>query len=342
MKMMKRVTRKLWPGAIAWIVLSGCGRKPEIQKQTRFLMDTVITIQIPGGAERLTVIRKALDRMEEIDHKFNVLDSSNQLFAFNHRNEPITDPEIVGLVKTALDVARQTDGAFDVTVYPLVELWGFFGKNPSLPADGDIRALLPHVGWRKLIVNGGRITKNDPAVRIDLGGIAKGYAVGEAVKTIRTSGIRSALVDAGGDIYAVGTLNGKPWKIGIRDPRGDGVFGSMDVTDLTVVTSGDYERYFMQDGVRYHHILNPKTGYPVQGLRSATIITADAALGDGLSTAVFVLGKERGAAFLEKSGLAQGVIIDSTGAVTTTRGFDLTVENKNENKANEPYKERQQ
>ena len=333
---MNRAMRKFWPAVIALIVLSGCGRKQEMQKQTRFLMDTVVTIQIPGGAERLAVIQKALDRMEEVGHKFNVLDSSNQLYAFNHRNEPVTDPEIVALVKTALDIARQTDGAFDVTVYPLVELWGFFGKNPSLPADRDIRALLPHVGWRKLLVRDGRITKTDPAVSIDLGGIAKGYAVGEAVKTIRAAGVQSALIDAGGDIYAIGTLSGQPWKIGIRDPRGDGVIGSLDVTDLTVVTSGDYERYFETNGVRYHHILDPKTGYPVRGLRSATVITTDAALGDGLSTALFVLGKERGLAFLEKSGLAQGLIVDSTGAVTTTQGFDLTSVNGNTNQANQP------
>jgi len=333
---MERMMRRLWPAAIAWIVLSGCGRKQEMQKQTRFLMDTIVTIQIPGGAERVAVIQKALDRMEQVDHKFNVLDSSNQLYAFNHRNEPITDPEIAGLVKTALDIARQTAGAFDVTVYPLVKLWGFFGKNPSLPADRDIRALLPHVGWRKLVVRDGRITKADPAVRIDLGGIAKGYAVGEAVKTIRAAGVQSALIDAGGDIYAIGTLSGQPWKIGIRDPRGDGVMGSLDVTDLTVVTSGDYERYFETNGVRYHHILDPKTGYPVRGLRSATVITADAALGDGLSTALFVLGKERGLAFLEKSGLAQGVIMDSTGAMTTTQGFDLTIVNGKPNQANQP------
>jgi len=333
---MKHMARRLWPAAIAWIVLTGCGRKQEMQKQTRFLMDTIVTIQIPGGAERLAVIQKALDRMEEVDHKFNVLDSSNQLYAFNRRNEPITDPEIVGLVKTALDVARQTDGAFDVTVYPLVKLWGFFGKSPSLPADRDIRALLPHVGWRKLMVRDGRITKTDRVVSIDLGGIAKGYAVGEAVKTIRAAGIQSALVDAGGDIYAIGNLNGQPWKIGIRDPRGDGDMGSLDVTDLTVVTSGDYERYFETNGVRYHHILDPKTGYPVRGLRSATVITADAALGDGLSTALFVLGKERGLAFLEKSGLAQGVIMDSTGAMTTTQGFDLTIVNGKPNQTNQP------
>jgi thiamine biosynthesis lipoprotein len=156
------------------------------------------------------------------------------------------------------------------------------------------------------------------------------------VKTIRAAGVQSALVDAGGDIYAIGTLGGQPWKVGIRDPRGDGVIGSLDVTDLTVVTSGDYERYFEFNGVRYHHILDPKTGYPVQGLRSASIITTDATLGDGLSTAVFVLGKERGLAFLEKSRLAQGVIMDSTGAVTTTQGFDLTIVNGNTNQPNQP------
>lgn len=269
-------------------------RPDQMQKQTRFLMDTYVTIEIPGDADVAKVIEKALDRMEQVDRKFNVLNQESPLYRFNHENVPITDPEIIGLIQTALEVSKVSGGAFDITVYPLVDLWGFFRGAPAVPAQSDIAASLKMVGWRKLSIRNGSLTKLDKNVEVDLGGIAKGYAVGEALKVLKGAGITSALIDAGGDIYAVGQLHGNPWKVGVRNPRGEGVMGVLEVSDLTVVTSGDYERYFEKDGVRYHHILNPETGYPANELVSVTVICDDAVLADGLSTALFVLGSQKG------------------------------------------------
>lgn len=301
--------------------LTGCHREIPIQKQTRFLMDTYVTIQIPGDTGQLKVIEKAFQRIEEIDQKFNILDPSNPLYAFNMNNQTITDSEIVYLIHKALEVSAQTKGAFDITVYPLVKLWGFFGDSPALPADAAIQKLIKYVGYRQLVSTENGISKKNSHVQIDLGGIAKGYAVSEAVKVIKAEGVESALIDAGGDIYALGQLNGHPWKVGIRNPRGEGVIGAFDISDLAVVTSGDYERFFMKDGIRYHHILDPKTGYPARGVASVTIITADATLADALSTAVFVMGKDRGMAFIEGSDTIEGVIILNSGEIFSSSGL---------------------
>jgi thiamine biosynthesis lipoprotein len=296
--------------------------KPEpVQKETRFLMDTYVTMQAPGDAQALEKIEKAFDRMEEVDRKFNVLNPESPLYRFNHENAPITDPEILGLLETALEVSEESGGAFDVTVYPLVDLWGFFRGAPAVPAQTDIAACLKKVGWRQLKIENGVLTKPNAGVMIDLGAIAKGYAVGEAVKVLKGAGVTSALIDAGGDIFAIGELRGRPWKVGIRNPRGEGVMGALDVSDLTIVTSGDYERFFEKDGVRYHHILDPATGYPATGLMSVTVICDDATRADGLSTALFVLGPEKGMQLVERLDGVEAIMVTTDGKTLTSSGL---------------------
>ncbi len=274
-----------------------------IQKQTRFLMDTYCTIQVPGGAPVRPIIAKALDRAEEIDQQFNPIDPRSPLYAFNQKDTPITQSDIIALVQTALDVSKKTDGAFDITVFPLVELWGFDGRpgsSPHLPEKKQIDACLQKVGWQNLVIEGGKLTKLKDDVKIDLGAIAKGYAVAEAVRVLTNAGIRSALVDFGGDIYALGTRHQKPWSIGIRKPVHDGgVFAGLELSDLSIATSGNYERFFEKDGVCYCHIFDPKTGYPAQGIASLTVMTPDAALGDAYATALFVMGPDRAMKFVE-------------------------------------------
>ncbi|MDP2982755.1 MAG: FAD:protein FMN transferase [Candidatus Latescibacter sp.] len=265
-----------------------------LQSQSRYLLDTYCTIKAPGDTRVLSALSKALDRIEEIDSKFNMLNPKSPLYDFNTNNKPITDKEIVDLVRIALDVSEKSDGKYDITICSVVNLWGFFSDKPAVPLQSSIDSLLNDVGYKSLKIENGILTKSNPRSQIDLGSIAKGYAVGEAVKVLRQEGITSALIDAGGDIYALGTYKGRPWKIGIKDPRGDGVIGSLDLTDMTVVTSGDYERYFIKDGKRYHHILDPQTGYPSQDMASVTIISPDPVLADGWSTALFVLGAEKG------------------------------------------------
>ncbi len=298
--------------------------RPEsaLQQETRFLMDTCVTIKTAGGSQARRAITKALDRMAEINVKFNALDSRSPIYRFNHENLPIEDPEIIALVETANVVSRQTDGAFDITVYPLVKLWGFYKDCiPAVPSTADISNCLGRIGWQNLAVRDGKLTKLRDDVGIDLGGIAKGYAVAEALKVLKKEGITSALIDAGGDIYALGLTSGRKWKIGIRHPSGQGVMEAVNLADATIVTSGDYERFFETNGVRYHHILDPKTGYPARGARSVTIIASDAALADGYSTALFVMGPERAMTFAGTNGTFDALIVTADDKTLMTPGF---------------------
>ena len=298
------------------------------QSQTRYLMDTYCTITVPGPPEVLPAIEAAFARIEEIDRKFSALESDSPLYAFNRFNKPIVDEEIVSLVGRALRVSEQSAGAFDITVYPLVEAWGFYGDTPALPDNARIGRILPAVGYEHLAVEDGKLTKNGTHVQIDLGSIAKGYAVGEALRALKQKGIQSALIDAGGDIYALGTIHGKPWKIGIRNPRGEGNIGALELSDMAIVTSGDYERYFEREGIRYHHILDPRTGYPARGLASVTVISPDPTLADAWSTALFVMGREDGREAMEKVSGIETLMVTTGGEKFFTSGMNVTVQNK--------------
>lgn len=277
-------------------------RAPDsIQKKTVFLMDTYCTIQVPGEKEVLARIDKAFDRMKEIDTVFNVLNPQSPLYAFNTNNKAVTDQEIISLIKIALQISTASSGAFDITVYPLMKLWGFYTDEPKLPAQETIHNYLQYTGYRYLSINNGQLTKVQKNTAIDLGGIAKGYAIDQALLVLKQQGISSALIDAGGDIYALGKNYGKPWKVGIKNPHDEGIIGIMHVSDSAIVTSGDYERYFEQGGVRYHHILDPRTGYPARQLMSVTVIAPDAVTADAWATAFFVMGKTEALYIAEKT-----------------------------------------
>jgi|ERR1035437_4705795 thiamine biosynthesis lipoprotein len=294
--------------------------RPQVQKQTRFMMDTLVTIQVPGGRSVLPAIEKAMDRMEEVDKKFSILDPGSIIYKFNNEGTPVTDPEIIKVMQRAIRVSELSGGKFDVTVYPLMKLWGFYATK-HLPTKEEIRETLKIVGYKYLVIKDGKMTKLKKGVGVDIGGIAKLYVVEEGAKVLKKEGIKSALMDAGGDIYAIGTLYGKPWRVGIRDPRGDGVIGGLDVSDMLVVSSGDYERFFMKDGVRYHHIMDPFTGYPARGLSSSTIFCSDPAMADGLSATVFILGKDKGFALAKKLGYFEAVVVTEDQKIYYSEGL---------------------
>jgi len=304
-----RASRRL---SVAALVLLACARPgtPPSHRQSRLLMDTYVTITAVGTrrtSER--ALAAALDRMEEINRKFNHLDTASPVHAFNTRNEPISDPEVVEVIKVASDISAASGGVFDVTVEPLVRLWGFYGDAPALPPDAAIDSCRARVGFRRLNVEAGRVTKTDPRVTIDLGGIAKGFALREAAAALRAHGVDSAIIDLGGDVYAIGNKAGKEWRVGVRNPRGDGVVGVAAVTNRAVVTSGDYERFFLgPDSARYCHIIDPRTGRPATGIISTTIIIGDPLAAQGWSKVLFILGP---AAFglVENAGVLSALVI---------------------------------
>ena len=298
-----------------------------IYKQTRFVMHTYCTIQAYGSKKEANrAISLALDRIEEIDRKFNFRNPGTPLYKLNNTGTPVTDGEILDVVNEALSVSKITDGAFDITVYPLLRLWGFSGASQSLPARSKILGALGKMGYKNLILKDNKLRKTRDYISVDLGGIAKGYAIGEAVKVLKREGIEAALVDGGGDLYALGKLEGRPWKVGIRNPRGKGVIGVIEISDLSVVTSGDYERFFMKDGVRYHHIIDPKTGYPAKGLASVTVFTWNPVVADAWATALFVMGEKRGFALAEKTPDIETLMITTEGKVLISSGLKENLE----------------
>ncbi|MCG2702998.1 MAG: FAD:protein FMN transferase [Candidatus Omnitrophica bacterium] len=280
------------------------------------MMDTYVTIYA-RGPEKLTsrAIQAALDRMGEVDKKFSIQNQNSPLYAFNYQDIPITDKEILYVVQKAMEISEATKGAFDITVSPLLELWGFYEKSPKVPAEEDIKSCLKDIGYKFLVIKDGRLCKTNKNVRIDCGAIAKGYAIGQALQTLKNEGINSALIDAGGDVYALGKKGNTLWKVGIRNPQNDDMLGYLEVEDMAVVGSGDYERYFMENGKRYHHIFDPKTGYPTEDLSGITVIHPDPMLADAWATALFVLGHEKGLKIAEQLPKINVVMITSANEI---------------------------
>jgi FAD:protein FMN transferase len=301
--------------------------RPVIYKQTRFLMDTYCTIQALGPKRATSdAIAAALDRMEEIDQKFNVLNPKSPLYAFNNNNTPISDSEAVYVVEAALSVCNEQKAMFDITLFPVSKVWGFFGGDSMhLPDSAAVKCALSKTGLEKIVFANHQIVKKDTSAKIDLGGVAKGYAIREAVSVLKTRGVTSALIDGGGQIYALGTLQGKPWKVGVRNPRGDGVIGVLKLTNASIATSGDYERFFIQNGVRYCHLIDPSTGYPAHGFLSFSDINADPFLADAWSK-LFVLGPERLAKVLEHHPEIQIISISPSGEISYSTGLQKNLE----------------
>ncbi len=287
------------------------------------LMDTDVTVAVAGPrVPAAAAARAALARMGEIAVKFNALDPESPLYAFNHRGEPLADPEILGLVAQGLEISRASGGAFDMTVVPLLRLWGFY-STPHVPADREIAAALACVGYRHLGWKDGQLTKDAAGVQIGLGGIAKGYALAEAARVLRENGTAGAIIDAGGDIYALGRHGARCWHVGIRNPAGPGVVGSVRVADTAVMGSGDYERFFIRDGRRYHHILDPHTGSPTDGVAAVTVMGPDPVAAQAWAKVPFVLGHEQGLALMEKVPGMRAVVILSGGDKVASRGMRL-------------------
>ena len=221
----------------------------------------------------------------------------------------VLSEEAFALLERAMELSRETEGAFDPAVYPLMRLWGFAGKEgeertPAKPEDEEIQALLPLCRPENVVLRpeNHALEVTVPGTMLDLGGAVKGYASARLMELFREQGVSSALVNLGGNVQVLGTKpDGSLWRIGIEDPEREGNIAALSLTDTAAVTSGGYERGFEEDGRRYHHLLDPETGYPAEGgLLSVTVLTPDGALADMLSTALFVMGRERAEAFVAR------------------------------------------
>ena len=240
---------------------------------------------------------------------------------------PVSD-EVLAVIQTAQAVAKKTGGAFDITVGAYRGLWKFDEDlDGSLPTDKQVAARRKKTGWRGVVVDARRKTVKlrRRGMAINLGGIAKGYAVDRAAALLRDRGLTDFIIQAGGDLYVSGTKGDQKWRVGIRDPRGarDATFALTELEDRTFSTSGDYERGMVVGGVRYHHILDPRTGQPARRSRSVTVMAPDALTADAWSTALFVLGPDEGLKLLGKQPGLEAVFVDAQNQVRVSPGLTL-------------------
>jgi thiamine biosynthesis lipoprotein ApbE len=294
---------KRTPLILVLIVLSlpSCAREPEPFVQQTFVMGTRATVTIYGMDDGLAeaAAKEALAEMHRIETVMSNWKEDSEISRLNRdsKGTPVkVSSEMLGLLLKAQKYSKFTAGAFDVTARPVVRLWGFQGGEARLPTESDIADALSRVGWRKMVID-----KEDSTVallegaEIDLAGIGKGYAVDRSVEILKSHRVASALVDLGGNMFAIGTPPGREaWSIGIRDPEDSkGVIGKLLISDEGVATSGNYENFVVIDGKRYGHIVDPRTGSTVDHVLGVTVVARSATESDALSTALFVLGPEK-------------------------------------------------
>jgi thiamine biosynthesis lipoprotein len=300
-----------WFGLSCWFA-AGCQTPQpglELVRRSEPLLGTFVTITVYGeNREWLNAaVSAAFEEFRRIDRLMSIHREDSELSRLNARAaaEPVVvSPELFRVITKAQDIAEQTEGSFDITIRPLADLWGFIWKEYHRPTDEQLKAVLPRVNYRLVELNVEKRTVHflGAGVSLDLGGIAKGYAVDCAIEKLRSIGVTNAMAKAGGDLRVIGAPSGKTeWIVQLEDPRKKRRRSKVLLRDAALSTSGNYENYFETGGVRYSHILNPRTGWPVQGIAACTVIAPTCMESDAMATACFVYGVDES---LEKFGLS--------------------------------------
>jgi thiamine biosynthesis lipoprotein len=300
-------------------------------ERSRLSMGSEVHLTAWTADERgvLAAFEAAFDEFDRLDALMSVWKEGSEVERLN-RAAGLMPVAIGAEMREVLSMARLasewTEGKFDVTFGVLSGLWKFdHDLDGNIPARADVLARLPLIDYQQLVVDETKSTAflKKKGMRVHLGGIGKGYAVDRAAAILRGRGFNDFMIQSGGDLYVAGTRGDRAWRAGIQDPRGPegNSFAAMDLTDAAFTTSGDYERFFMKDGRRYHHIIDPDTGEPSQGSRSVTIIAKTATLADALDTGIFILGPEKGMALIERLNGVEGVIVTSSNNVMVSSGL---------------------
>ncbi len=301
----------------------------EWYKDEQAIMGTSILVEVwnTDADKAQEGIRAVMQEMHRIDNLMSPFKKDSELSLVNREaaDHPVKiSRELFDLIDRSLYVSRISDGVFDITFSSVGYMYDY--RKGIKPTDEQIKEELPNIDYRLLILDPKQTTIRfaRKGVRIDLGGIAKGYAVEQSVSILRKMGFHEALVTAGGDSRILGDRNGRPWMMGIRDPRkkaGEAAI-VIPLSDTAISTSGDYERFFIRDGIRYHHILNPKTGKSALNSRSVTVIGPEGTTTDAFTKPVFILGWEKGLKFIESQPGYEAVVIDSSGQIHYSSGLE--------------------
>lgn len=272
----------------------------------------------------------AVREMERIENEMSEWKEGTPVSNINKNagKEAVVVPEeLFNVISSAQKVSELSNGAFDISWAVMRGLWKFGKDEEHVPSDDEIKQRLPLVNYKNIELNGKNKTVflKKEGMAIGLGAIAKGYAVDMAMQKMVNMGIKNAIIKAGGDMRIQGTKEGKPWDIGIKHPRDKNkLLGKLNLSNISISTSGDYERYFIKDSILYHHIMNPKTGYPSKECQSVTILAPDTMTSDALSTAVFVLGPEEGMKLIKSLPGIKGIIADDKGNIHYSDGIIST------------------
>ncbi len=315
-----------YPGLILFAASCSSSTIPEIQ-QTRLQLGTSVSITVINENNELAerAVEAAFAEIERIERLMSSYDEKSMISVLNSKGSIEADSEIVDILEKARYFHQISAGAFDITVEPLLRLFdASFSERSEPPSDVEIQAALQMVGFNRIEVTSDRIYLPD-GMKITLGGIAKGYAIDHAVAVLKEHGIEQGLVNAGGDMRSIGSKGENPWRIALQNPRnGSEYIAVLPLDDSAVATSGDYERYFDPDR-RFHHIIDPRTGYSATKLMSVTIVTETALDADALATAVFVSGAVDGMMLVNRMENIEALIITSEGNIITSEGLKYSM-----------------
>ena len=310
------------------LLLAGCGQQSvsadaEPQSIDLFAMDTTMTLTAYGDHAE-DALAGAKSEIERLDALLSISSESGDIYALNRDHKADFQKDSLALLNRALEVSASTDGIFDCTIEPVMEAWGFTTQNYRVPKENALNELLSHVDYRQVQVDGSTVSIPDD-VQIDLGGIAKGFTSDRMMQVFADSGVTSGIISLGGNVQALGCKpDGSRWRVAVQDPENsEDNFAVVEIEDEAVITSGGYQRYFEQNGTTYHHIIDPRTGYPADsGVISSTIISHDGTLADGLSTSLFIMGVDDALDYWRAhSDEFDAILMDENGTVYVTDGI---------------------
>lgn len=316
-------------------LLSGCagsaGLSAEEHSAVVFAMDTEMTLKAYGenGEDAINAARTEINLLDSLLRRGS---ADSEIYKVNADGSFEVSQATAYVTERALEICSFTGGAFDISIAPVMDLWGFYTKDFRVPDAAELGAALDRVNYNNISVNGLTVTASEGA-ELDLGGIAKGYLSSRIMEIYKEQGVISGIVSLGGNVQTLGTKpDGSKWNIAIQDPSDNSRYiGSVRLADCAVVTSGGYQRYFEEDGVRYHHIIDPKTGYPADaGVISVTIICEDGTLADGLSTALYVMGLDKGSEYWRAHGGFEAIFVDGNNRIYITDGLEGAFESSRE------------
>lgn len=292
---------------------------------TRFALNTVVTITLYDTSDN-NILDGAFQLCNKYEEIFSRTSKSSELYQLNHSTKKSisVSKDLASLIQTGLSYSQLSKGAFDITIAPISQLWDFTSETPLVPDDASIKANLPYIGYQHVTLKGNTVIRETIENQLDLGAIAKGYIADKIKEYLQQQGVHSALINLGGNILCIGDKNGHPFNIGIQAPfkERNVTLTNLKLKDKSVVTSGIYERCFTKENKLYHHILNPKTGYPYENdLSSVTIISDKSVDGDALSTTCFALGLKKGMDYINTHPDLEAIFVDTTGTLHYSNNF---------------------